>query len=518
MKKLLSTLLFCISYLAWSQQPAKEFEYMEISAAELQALYKNKQATVRQVVSQYLKRIESIDKSGPSLHSVIAINPLALKTADSLDAVPREKRKGLLFGIPVLLKDNIDSKEMPTTAGSLVLKNSYPLKDSELVRRLKAEGAVILGKNNLSEWANFRGQNSTSGWSAVGGLTKNPYDLSRNTCGSSSGAGASVAANLAVFAVGTETNGSIVCPSSLNGIVGLKPTVGLISRNGVVPISHSQDSPGPMGRTVTDVALGLEAMQSPLDQNAAGLHSHSAHSRSYILPLQKDALKGKRLAYVKNPSNGSHPKVDALFLSTVERMRALGAEVIEIKSFLSEKAQEASFQVMLMEYKEGLNGYFQSLGSSSPVKDLQELIAKNKDIPEELYYFGQQYLELAQATGGTSDPKYKGLLQDMHRLSREEGIDKVLATHRLDGIIAPTASPAWKSDLINGDHYLFGTSSPAAIAGYPIISLPMGDIDGLPVGLSIYGAAFSEPTLLAMAYALEQSLPKRILPTFKNTP
>lgn len=518
MKKVLtSAILFTFMAMNAQNSNLNDFEYLEYDIAKIQNLYSTKQASVKEVIKAYLKRIDEIDQNGIKLNSVITVNPDAMKIADSLDQIPLKKRKGALFGIPVLLKDNIDTHDkMPTTAGSLALKNSFPKQDSEIAKKLREAGAVIIGKNNLSEWANFREKNSTSGWSGYGGVTKNPYDLTRNTCGSSAGSGASISANLGVISIGTETNGSIVCPSSLNGIVGLKPTVGLLSRSGIIPISSSQDTPGPMARTVRDVAVSLGALTSIDKRDAITSENKNFAKTNYLPYLTLNGLKGKRFGYSKNPTNGSHPKVDELFNKTLEFLKSEGAELIEIDNVISRETDGASFELMVMEYKDGLNDYFKSLGEDAPIKSLEELIEFNKNSPEELQYFGQEYLIMAQETDGIKDKKYAEARNKAYSGSRENGIDAVMKKHQLDAIIAPTASPAWKTDLINGDNYLFGTSSPAAISGYPNISLPMGNIKGLPVGISIYAEKWSEGKLLEIAYTFEQKNPQRIIPQFKN--
>ena len=491
------------------------FKYLEYDIVMIQNLYQTKQATVKDVVKAYLDRIETIDR-GTGLNSIIAVNPDALIIADSLDCIPFDKRNGALFGIPVLLKDNIDTHDkMPTTAGSLALKNSFPLKDSEVARKLREAGAVIIGKTNLSEWANFRGANSTSGWSAVGGLTKNPYDLTRNTCGSSSGSGAAISANLAVFAIGTETDGSIVCPSSLNGIVGIKPTVGLISRSGIVPISYTQDTPGPMTRTVRDAAIALGTMVGvdPKDEKTVASANHFETDYTRFLTL--NGLKGKRFGYPKSMSNGN-VKTDELFKKTLAFLTSQGATVVETEDILDRQTGDNSFKLMIFEYKDGLNLYFESLGPNAPVKSVADLIEFNKNSAEELQYFGQEYLVMANETAGMKDPAYPETVRLALTGSRENGVDKIMKKYDLDAIISPTAVPAWKSDLVNGDCNVHVCSSPSAISGYPHITIPMGNIDGLPVGISFFAEAWSEGKLIEMAYTFEQLNPQRIVPEFKT--
>lgn len=513
----LTVILFALSTIQGVAQTGTDFKYLEYDIQMLQNLYKSRQTNIKEVTKAYLERIQQIDKN-LGLNSIICLNPDALKIADSLDKIPTDKRKGLLFGIPVLLKDNIDTHDkMPNTAGSLALANSFPLRDSEVAKRLREAGAIILGKTNLSEWANFRGELSTSGWSGKGGLTKNPYDFTRNTSGSSSGSAAAVAANLCPIAIGTETNGSIVSPSSLNGIVGLKPTVGLVSRRGIIPISYTQDTPGPMTKSVRDAAIVLAAI-SGKDEADALSHASQGHIIYDYSPfLNLNGLKGKRIGYHKNPSNDQHPKVDALFAETLKFLETEDAMIIQIdEDIISDQTQSNSFQMMLLEYKTGLNDYFKSLGENGAIKSLDELIEFNKNNAEELRYFGQEYLIMANETKGMEDENYPVIRRKVLEGSREKGVDAIMKKYQLDAIIAPSSGPAWKTDLINGDHYLFGNSSPAAIAGYPNITVPMGNIDGLPVGISFYAEAWNEGKLINMAYTFEQKNPKRIIPEFKN--
>lgn len=489
--------------------------FPELDITEIQQGYKDGKFTVKEVVQAYLDRIERIDKNGPTLNSVIQINPDAIEIAEELDKLMSEE--GLnkpLFGIPVLLKDNIDTHDkMATTAGSRALINSYPRKDSHVASQLRDAGAVILGKANLSEWANFRGQLSTSGWSGAGSQTKNPYILDRNPCGSSSGSAVAVSANLSVLAIGTETNGSIVCPAHANGIVGIKPTVGLISRSGIVPISFTQDTPGPMARTVRDAAIALGALAGIDTSDEKTLAGEGEFHRDYTQFLKEDGLKGKRIGLYKAPL-GANYKVDILMKQAVEFLKDQGAEVIEVENITKNEVGNYSFQVMLYEYKDGLNKYFKSLGPEAPVKSIEDLIAFNKSDSIELKYFNQRYLEMAREKGDLTSPEYQEALSKMLKGSREEGIDRVMNEHDLDAIIAPTGGPAWKTDLINGDSFQVGSSSPAARAGYPNITVPMGYINELPVGLSFFGRAWSEPVLLEIAYAYEAGTGYRKAPKF----
>ena len=497
---------------------ATNIQVEEQDILQIQQGYKDGKVTVKVLVQAYLDRIEAIDKNGPGLNSIICINPDAIRIAEELDKeLAAGKNHGPMFGIPVILKDNIDTHDkMPTTAGSRALKNSHPLKDSFIARRLREAGAVILGKANLSEWANFRGQLSTSGWSGVGGQTKNPYDLSRNPCGSSSGSAVAVAANLTMVAIGTETNGSIVCPSQTNDIVGIKPTVGLVSRSGVIPISFTQDTPGPMGRTVRDAAICLGAIVGVDSADEKTLASKGQFYTDYTRFLHKDGLRGKRIGLDKS-ALGINYKVDTLFNNAVAFLKAQGATIVPIGPIDDKKVEGYSTEIMFYEYKDGLNKYFRSLGPNAPVKNVGELIAFNISDSVELRYFNQKFLELAQLKEDLSSEKYKELLAKMLRGSREEGIDRVMNAGDLDAIIAPTGGPAWKTDLINGDSFQIGTSSAAAQAGYPNITVPMGFVDELPVGISFFGRAWSEPILIEMAYAYENANNYRVAPKFHRS-
>jgi len=509
----------CQSHHKKASGPAtSDFRFDEQDILQIQQGYKDRKFTVKELVQAYLDRIEAVDKNGPGLNSIICINPDAIRIAEELDKeLAAGKSHGPMFGIPVILKDNIDTHDkMPTTAGSRALMNSHPLKDSFIARRLREEGAVILGKANLSEWANFRGQLSTSGWSGVGGQTKNPYDLSRNPCGSSSGSAVAVAANLTMVAIGTETNGSIVCPSQTNDIVGIKPTVGLVSRSGVIPISFTQDTPGPMGRTVRDAAICLGAIVGVDSADEKTLASKGQFYTDYTRFLHKDGLKGKRIGLDKT-ALGINYKVDTLFNSAVAFLKAQGATIVPIGPIDDKKVEGYSNEVMFYEYKDGLNKYFRSLGPNAPVKNVEELIAFNKSDSVELRYFNQKFLELAQLKEELSSEKYKEVLAKMLRGSREEGIDRVMNAGDLDAIIAPTGGPAWKTDLINGDSFQIGTSSAAAQAGYPNITVPMGFVSGLPVGISFFGRAWSEPVLIEMAYAYENGNQYRMAPKFHRS-
>jgi amidase len=487
----------------------------ELTISGLQQGYKDGKYTVTDVVKVYLDRIKEIDENGPNLNSIIQINPDALQIAEELDSELAEgKSRGLLHGVPVILKDNIDTHDkMPNTAGATALRNSYPLKDSFIAKKLRDAGAVIIAKSNLSEWANFRAPVSSSGWSGVGGQTKNPYVLDRNPCGSSSGSGVAVSANLCMIAIGTETNGSIVCPSNNNGIVGIKPTVGLLSRSGIIPISFSQDTPGPMGRTVEDVAIALGSMTGIDSADSKTFASKGRYLTDYSKYLNADGVKGKRIG-LQRSAMGFSDKVDSLVEKAVKWLKANGAEVVDIDFPKGENYEDASFTVMLYEYKDGLNKYFKGLRSDTRVRNITELIAFNKTDTVELRYFNQKTLEQADKKGDLTSPEYKKALALMHKATREDGIDKVMNANKLDAIIAPTGSPAWKTDLILGDHFVGGSSSLAAISGYPAITVPMGFIDNLPVGVTFFGRAWSEPLLLQMAYSYEQGTKHRKAPKY----
>ena len=467
--------------------------------------YQEGKFTITDVVKTYLDRINEIDKSGPELNSIIIVNPDALAIAGELDnEMKAGKLRGPMHGIPVILKDNIDTRDrMPTTAGSNALASSFAVGDSYIARKLREAGAVIIAKSNLSEWANFRAETSSSGWSGVGGQTKNPYILDRNPCGSSSGSGVAVSANLCMVAIGTETNGSIVCPSNNNGIVGIKPTVGLLSRTGIIPIAFNQDTPGPMARTVEDAAICLGAMTGVDQTDPKTIASEGKSLTDYSKYLNAGGLKGKRIGLIKN-SGGFLDPVDTLMVNAVKEMKAAGAEIIEVEAPSGREYGGPSYQVLLYEFRDGLNKYFSRLGDNAPVKSLKDLIEFNTKDSVELKYFDQNILIEAENKGDLDSPEYKSSLEKMLKASREDGIDKMMNTNNLDALIAPTGSPAWKTDLILGDHFVGGSSSLAAIAGYPAITVPMGFINELPVGITFFGRAWSEPVLIEIAYSYEQ--------------
>lgn len=491
------------------------FQFEEIDIAQLQNGYAKGSYSIQDVVRAYLDRIEAIDASGPQLNSIIQVNPDAMLIAKELDdEFKAGKTRGPLHGVPIVLKDNIDTHDkMATTAGSRALINSHPLQDSFVARQLREAGAVILGKANLSEWANFRGELSSSGWSGVGGQTNNPYIISRNPCGSSAGSGVAVSANLTVLAIGTETNGSIVCPSTTNGIVGVKPTVGLVSRSGIIPISYTQDTAGPMTRTVRDAAICLGALVGIDTNDDKTAASKGKFYSDYTQFLKIDGLKGKRIGHFTEP-RGQNYKVDALMDQALEFLTSQGVEIVEIDKIYNSEVDNASFNIMLFEYKDGLNKYFKSLGPDAPIKSLEELIAFNKTDSLEMAFYNQKYLEMAQEKGDLSSKEYQESLATMLKGSRENGIDRVMDEHNLDAIVSPTGSPAWETDHINGDSFTLGSSSPAAQSGYPSITVPMGFVDELPVGISIFGRAWTEPVLLEIAYAYEQGTKHRQAPKF----
>lgn len=493
----------------------------ELTLREIQDRMAAGELTARHLTESYLARIREIDQAGPHLNSVIEINPDALEIADALD---RERSTGTirspLHGIPILLKDNIATADrMQTTAGSLALVGSRVAQDATVAAKLRAAGAVILGKTNLSEWANFRSTHSVSGWSSRGGQTRNPYALDRNPCGSSSGSGVAVAANLCAAAVGTETDGSIICPSHTCGIVGIKPTLGMISRAGIVPIAHSQDTAGPMARTVEDAALMMTALAGPDLRDAITLDD----SRSWMgaegvdtnLRLDKGGLQGARIGVVRNLGDFL-PRVNAIFEESLRALRDLGAEIVDPADIATIKQlDEAEFEVLLYEFKADLDAYLTSLGPDASVHSLADIIAFNEAHREEVMpIFGQELMLMAQEKGPLTDEKYLAALATCHRLARDEGIDATLRQHSLDAIIAPSGGPAWLIDHVCGDHYGGGSSTPAAVAGYPSITVPAGYVWGLPVGISFIGPAWSDAKLIRYAYAFEQGTQARQPPHF----
>lgn len=500
---------------------ASPFDLAEKSIGDLQQMMSSGRMSARQITQRYLSRIERLNRRGPALRAVIETNPDALGIASALDAERRKKGpRGPLHGIPVLLKDNIDTHDrMTTTAGSYALEGSIPLRDAFIAGRLRAAGAVLLGKTNLSEWANFRSSHASSGWSGRGGQARNPYVLDRNPCGSSSGSAIGVAASLCAVAVGTETDGSIVCPSSANGIVGIKPTLGLLSRSGIIPIAHSQDTAGPMARTVRDAAILLGAMtgEDPNDVATAGSSSHSAPDYSKYLDV--NGLPGARIGVVRTKYSGFNDATDKLMADAIELMRSRGAVIVDPADIpTAGKFDDSEFDVLLYEFKADLNKYLVSLGPNARVKTLKDIIDFNESRRDrEMPWFGQDIMTKAQDKGPLTEKKYLDSLAQDLVMSRAQGIDAVMDQYKLDALIAPTSGPAWPTDLLNGDHFTGGYSTPSAVAGYPNINVPIGFVSELPVGMSIFGRAWSEPILIRIAYSYEQASKHRRAPKFVPT-
>jgi amidase len=496
--------------------PVKPFEFDEATIFDLQARMKAGEISARSLTQAYLDRINEIDKSGPAINSVIEVNPDAVSIAEALDRERKEKGpRGPMHGIPVLIKDNIDTADnMQTTAGSLALVGSKPAQDSGVARKLREAGAVILGKTNLSEWANIRSSHSTSGWSGRGGLTKNPYALHRNPCGSSSGSGAATSASLCTVAVGTETDGSVVCPSSANGLVGIKPTLGLISRAGIIPIAHSQDTAGSMARTVRDAAILLGALAGPDPRDIATADAGAKMQKDYTQFLDANGLRGARIG-VPRKYFGFNDSVDALMNRLFEEMKTAGAEIVDPADLESHgKFDETELLVLLYELKTDLNAYLAGRPGKQ-VRTLADVIAFNDaNRDREMPYFGQDLLLKAQEKGPLTDKEYLAAVAANRSLSREHGIDGVMDKFHLDALVAPTGGPAWLTDLANGDHAAGGSSNAAAVAGYPNINVPAGFVFELPVGISFFGRAWSEPTLLKIAYGFEQLTKARKPPRF----
>jgi amidase len=507
---------------AGSYDPAdvKPFELDEITIAELQDGMKSGKYTARSIAELYLARIDAVDKNGPTIHSVIETNPDALAIADALDKERKEKGpRGPLHGIPVLLKDNIDTADrMMTTAGSLALVGAKPPKDSYVAQKLRAAGALILAKSNPSEWANIRSSHSTSGWSGRGGLTKNPYALDRNPCGSSSGSGAGVSANLCAVAIGTETDGSIVCPSSANGTVGIKPTVGLVSRSGIIPISHTQDGAGPMCRTLLDAAILLGALSGADPEDSATAASHGKSFTDYTHFLDANGLHGARIGVVRKYF-GFNDAVDALMGQALDVLKTSGAEIVDPADIETiGKTGKNEDIVLLYELKADLNAYLARLGPSAPVHTLKEVIEFNeKNREKEMPYFGQDMFLKAEAKGPLTNKEYVDALAENLHLARQQGIDATMEKYKLDALIAPTGGPAWITDLVDGDNAGGQSSTAAAVAGYPSVSVPAGFVFGLPVGISFFGRAWSEPILIKLAYSFEQATKVRKSPKFLAT-
>jgi amidase len=505
-------------------QPAAQ-DYTEYDVAMLGRAMDNGELTAVQLVDYYVARIDAIDRGGPALRSIIEVNPQARAIAAALDAERAEGRvRGPLHGIPVVLKANIDTGDsMATSAASLALADHRAPDDAFLVGQLRDAGAVILAKANLSEWANFRSSRSSSAWSSVGGQTRNPYDPLRNPCGSSSGSAVAVAANLTVLAVGTETDGSIVCPAGINGIVGIKPTLGLVSRDGIIPVAHSQDTAGPMARTVRDAALLLTAMRAA-DRGDPATAARPETLPDYAAELSTGALQGKRIGVIRNYyGSGSNPAIEAVYSAAIDTLRAQGAEIVDGIEIATRGMGDAEYEVLLYEFKADLNRYLAE--SAAPLDSLADIIAFNEaNAGTVMPHFGQDILELAESKGDLTEPAYLEALATSKRIARN-GIDGALAQDDLDALVAPTNGPAWMTDHVNGDHFSLSSASLAAISGYASITVPAGFVAGLPAGISFIGGAFSEPQLIGMAYAFEQAsgarrppAPRAYTPVRQNAP
>jgi len=498
----------------------RAFELDEMTIQQLQQGMQSGKFSSRSLVEKYSERINDIDKHGPAVNSVIELNPEAESIAARLDQERKSGRvRGPLHGVPMLIKDNIDTADpMMTTAGSLALVGAKPARDSSVAEKLRAAGAVILGKTNLSEWANFRSNHSSSGWSGRGGQTKNPYVLDRNPCGSSSGSGAAVAANLCAAAIGTETDGSVVCPSSANSLVGIKPTVGLISRAGIIPIAHSQDTAGPMARTVADAAAILGTLTGVDPRDPETKNSSSGAKTDYTTFLDVNGLKGVRLGIARKHF-GFSDQVDKLMSDLLAEMKKQGAVLVDPADIpTTGKFDDSELEVLLYEFKADLNTYLTGLGPQAPVHNLKDIIdfnERNRD--KEMPYFGQDLMKKAQEKGPLTSKAYLAALRKNHLLTRSQGIDFIMKKNRLDALIAPTGGPSWPTDWVNGDHFTGGYSSASAVAGYPHITVPAGYVYGLPVGISFFGGAYSEPKLISIAYAFEQATRARQSPRFLAT-
>lgn len=495
-------------------------ELFELTIADARARMEKGSLTSHALTQRYLARIDAMDKRGPGVNAIIELNPDALAIADAMDAERKAGRvRGPLHGVPVVIKDNIDTADkMKTSGGSLALGNSTPSQHAFIVQRLIAGGAVIAAKTNLSEWANFRSTRSSSGWSGRGGQTNNPYVLDRNPCGSSSGTGAGIAADFATVGIGTETDGSIICPSSINGLVGIKPTVGLWGRSGIIPISASQDTAGPMARTVADAAALLGALTG-LDPRDAATKASAGHAEAdYTKFLDAAGLKGARIGVARNLA-GFHPDVDSQLDNAIAAIKSAGAVVVDHTDIAGVgKFDDAELDVLLYEFKDGLNKYLASLGANAPVKTLADLIAWNeKEKAREMPWFGQELFLRADKKGPLTDAAYKSARAKCVVMSRGKGIDATLAKHKVDAIVFPSNAPSWPTDHLNGDHVTGGNTTFAAVAGYPSITVPMGLVHGLPVGLSFVGPAWSEAKLIKLAYAFEQTTHARRAPKYYRT-
>jgi len=508
----------CTTKNAQQASSTAEINLDELTIGDLQDKMKSGELTSKAITEFYLKKIDQIDKNGPAINSVIELNPDALTIATQLDKERSENKiRGPLHGIPVLIKDNIDTgDQMLTTAGSIALEGNHASKDAFIVSKLRASGAVLLGKTNLSEWANFRSNRSSSGWSSRGGQTKNPYALERNPCGSSSGSGVAVSANLCALAIGTETNGSILCPASINGVVGIKPTVGLWSRSGIIPISATQDTAGPMARTVTDAAILLGALTGVDENDTVTKSSEGKAEKDYTKYLDANGLQGKRIGIEKSFLK-NHEAVDALLQQAIDQLKSKGAEIVEVDFLKTVKGiGDDEYKVLQFEFKDGLNNYLKN--TKGKVKSLKELIEFNKqNEARAMPYFKQDILESSEAKGDLREKEYRDALQHILKVTRN-GIDEMMSKEKLDAISGPSFGPSWCTDWINGDYGTgYGFSSPAAIAGYPHLTVPMGFVFGLPIGLSFFGKAYSEGELIRIAFAYEQVSKNRKAPSFKVT-
>ena len=492
-----------------------EFLFEEMSIDELQKMLDEGEISSEELVNAYIRRIELIDKNGPSINSVIEVNKDALRLARELDEERKAGRnRGLLHGIPIMLKDNIDTGDkMMTTAGSLALEGNYAEKDAFVVKQLRNAGAIILGKTNLSEWANFRSTRSSSGWSGRGGQTHNPYVLDRSPCGSSAGSGVAVSANLCVAALGTETDGSVVCPSGINGVVGIKPSLGLVSRTGIIPIAHSQDTAGPMAKSVKDAAILLSVMTG-VDGADEITENKNNNGINYAEGLKDDALKGAKIGVLKEMF-GFHTEVDLLMEKALSDLKEAGAELIDVKLENINQYGNEEYEVLLYEFKHGLNKYLKECKdlNISSLEDVIQFNEENKDV--EMPWFGQEIMHMANEKGDLNEKDYLKALVRSKELAGKKGIDATLSNHKLDALIAPTNGPAWNIDLVNGDHFGGGSSAPAAVSGYPNITVPAGYVHGLPVGLSFFAEKFSEQKIIRYAYAYEQATKHRKAPSFK---
>lgn len=492
---------------------------LEYSINEIQELMKTKKITSEKLVRYYLERIAKIDKGGPKLNSIIELNPNAIQIAKELDKQRiKGTTRGPLHGIPILIKDNITTADkMKTTAGSLAFRDLVFSEDAFIVRKLRMAGAIILGKTNLSEWANFRSTRSTSGWSSRGGQTKNPYILNRSPCGSSSGSAVATAANLCVGAIGTETDGSIICPSHMNSLIGIKPTIGLVSRTGIIPISHTQDTAGPITKTVEDAAILLNTIVGEDLNDPSTLGHEEKFHVNYSKCLKKDGLKGARIGIARNYF-GRNNFIDEILEMTIKKMSELGAEIVDPTNITTlNELNDPEFQVLLYDFKHDINEFLKKYSTIESLKTLEDIINFNDKHKEKVMpYFGQELFNMAQEKGPLTNDEYQSALEKCHKYAREEGIDKLLSEFQLDAIFAPSGGFSWIIDYINGDHFTGGSSSIAAIAGYPNITLPVGYIHNLPIGVSFFGGAFQEPKLIQYAYALEQALRIRQPPRFLN--